>query len=292
MTTRLIHITPTMPHNSPRITPDNRDLPNHTPLPSTYRTIPPNPTTTPITAQPLTASRIQHRLSGMARPGLRSVSQLHRRHRCQRHPFRLPSADRNLRPLLHLRVHLHLHLRLSAYMLLPPSHSPTQRHGEPQGHPKPLIRLPNPSASRGRKKLPFLGIPHRWRRQLRWILISGRHALFSPNIRVSTNGIYHYMRLCACVQQLIESYRIIIDTTNALSNEPAAGQGRPPSLEALQRISQSAALGLRLLGSTVGSEPPGTIPPAETPGATPGSAEEGDVAAKRQARYAVHLHEA
>jgi hypothetical protein len=92
--------------------------------------------------------------------------------------------------------------------------------------------------------------------------------------------------------QLIESYRIIIDTTSALSNDPTAGQGRPPSLETLQRISQSAALGLRLLGSTVGSEPPGMIPPAETPGTNPGSAEEGDVAAKRQACYAVHLHEA
>jgi len=84
---------------------------------------------------------------------------------------------------------------------------------------------------------------------------------------------------CACATlQLIESYRIIIDTTTALSNDPAAGQGRPPTLEALQRISQSAALGLRLLGPTTGTEPPGAIPPTETPG----SAEEGDVAAKRQ----------
>ncbi|KAH9992764.1 hypothetical protein BJV74DRAFT_395965 [Russula compacta] len=82
--------------------------------------------------------------------------------------------------------------------------------------------------------------------------------------------------------KLIESYRIIIDTTSALSNDPAAGQSRPPSLEALQRISQSAALGLRLLAPNVGTETPGTIPPNETPGATPGSAEEGDAAAKRQ----------
>jgi hypothetical protein len=111
---------------------------------------------------------------------------------------------------------------------------------------------------------------------------------------VSTDGIDYYarsLRLCATIQ-LIESYRIIIDTTTALSNDPSAGQGRPPSSEALQRISQSAALGLRLLGSTTGTEPPGTIPHPETPGANPGSAEEGDVAAKRQACYAVHLHEA
>jgi len=88
--------------------------------------------------------------------------------------------------------------------------------------------------------------------------------------------------MCATLQ-LIESYRIIIDTSTALSNDPSAGQGRPPSLETLQRISQSAALGLRLLGSTTGTEPPGTIPHTETPGgANPGSAEEGDVAAKRQ----------
>ena len=84
--------------------------------------------------------------------------------------------------------------------------------------------------------------------------------------------------------QLIESYRIIIDTTNALSSDPANGQGRPPSLEALQRISQSAAVGLRLLGSTVTTDPPGTAPSAEPPVANPGSAEEGDAAAKRQAR--------
>jgi hypothetical protein len=97
--------------------------------------------------------------------------------------------------------------------------------------------------------------------------------------------------MCATLQ-LIESYRIIIDTSTSLSNDPPAGQGRPPSLEALQRISHSAALGLRLLGSNTGTEPPGTIPHTETPGANPGSAEEGDVAAKRQACYAVHLHEA
>lgn len=82
--------------------------------------------------------------------------------------------------------------------------------------------------------------------------------------------------------KLIESYRIIIDTTTALSTDPSNVQGRPPSLETLQRISQSAALGLRLLGSTVGTDPPGTAPLAEPPAANPGSAEEGDAAAKRQ----------
>ena len=97
--------------------------------------------------------------------------------------------------------------------------------------------------------------------------------------------------MCATLQ-LIESYRIIIDTTTALSSDPSAGQGRPPSFEALQRISHSAALGLRLLGSTTSTEPPGTIPHTESPGENLGSAEEGDVAAKRQACYAVHLHEA
>lgn len=296
MTTRPTRTTPTMPLNSPRITtPDNRDLLNHTPLPSTYRTTRRNPTTTLLTVLPITPFRIQRRLNGMARRGLRSVSLWHHRRPYQRHPFLRPSVDRNPRPYLHLQVHL-LHPHPSVYMLLPPSHSPTPRHGGPQGHPRLLIRLPNPSASRGRKKLPFLGIPHRWRHQLRWILISGRHApfFFLVHNRLPTDGIDH---LCVFVcmyatLQLIESYRIIIDTTTTLSNDPAAGQGRPPSLEALQRISQSAALGLRLLGSTVGSEPPGTTPSADTPGANPGSAEEGDVAAKRQACYAVHLHEA
>jgi len=96
------------------------------------------------------------------------------------------------------------------------------------------------------------------------------------------------MRPCVClparhILQLIESYRIIIDTTNAISNDPAPGQGRPPTLEALQRISQSAALGLRLLGPNVSTEPPGTAPSTgENPGTNPGSAEEADAAAKRQ----------
>jgi len=168
MTTRPIRTTPTMPLSSPRIiTPDNRDLLNHTTLPSTYRTTRLNTTTILITVPPRTPFRIQRRLSGMARRGLRSVSPWHHRHPYQRHPFLLPSADRNLRPSLLLRPHLHLHPRPSAYMLLPLSHSPTQRRGGPQGHPRLQIHLPNPSASRGRKKLPFLGILHRWRRQLR-----------------------------------------------------------------------------------------------------------------------------
>src|SRR5437588_5802029 len=86
------------------------------------------------------------------------------------------------------------------------------------------------------------------------------------------------------ILQLIQPYRIIIDTPAALSNDPAPGQGRPPTLESLQRISQSAALGLRLLGPNVGTEPPGMVPAAgEHPDTNPGSAEEGDAAAKRQA---------
>ena len=101
--------------------------------------------------------------------------------------------------------------------------------------------------------------------------------------------IFICMRSCVRVRarhilQLIESYRIIIDTTTALSNDPPPGQGRPPTLEAFQRISQSAALGLRLLGSNVSNEPPGMVPSAgENPGTNPGNAEEGDAAAKRQA---------
>ncbi|KAI0272433.1 hypothetical protein BC834DRAFT_347314 [Gloeopeniophorella convolvens] len=68
--------------------------------------------------------------------------------------------------------------------------------------------------------------------------------------------------------QLIESYRVIIDTTNALSGDPAAAQGRPPSLDALQRMAQSAALGLRLLGSTAGpdnAQAGAAVPSAEQP---------------------------
>jgi hypothetical protein len=176
MTTRPIRTTRTMPLNSPRTTtPGNRDPLNHNtpllPLPSMYRTTPfiINPTTTLLMVLPLTPFRIQRRRSGMARRGLPSVSPWLHRRPFKRHPCLPPSVDRNLRPSLHLRLHRHQHQhpRPSAYMLLPPSHSPTRRRGEPQGHPRPPIRRPNPGASRGRKKWPFLGMPHRWRRQLR-----------------------------------------------------------------------------------------------------------------------------
>ena len=187
MTTRPIlttRTTRTMPLNSPRITPGNRDLLNHTPLlththipplPSMYRTTTTpfitNPTTTLLTVLlPLTPFRIRRRRSGTARRGLRSASPWLHRRPFKSHPCLPTSADRNLRPYLHPRLlrHRHQHPRPSAYMLLPPSHSPTTRsRGEQQGHPRPLSRLPNPSASRGRRKSPFLGIPHRWRRQLR-----------------------------------------------------------------------------------------------------------------------------
>lgn len=121
MTTRPIHTTPTMPLNSPRITPGNRDLLNHTPLPNTYRITRPNPTTTLLTALPITPCRIQRHLNGMARRGLRSVSPWLHRHPYQIHPFLHPSVDRNLRPYRHLRLHLHLHPRPSVYMPLPPA---------------------------------------------------------------------------------------------------------------------------------------------------------------------------
>lgn len=167
MTTLPTHTTRTMPLNSPRTTPGNRDLLNHTPLPSMYLTTPFSPLTTLTMVLPLTPFRIQRRRSGMARHGLRSVSPWLHRRPYKRHRFLPPSADRNLPPYLHPRLHQHQHPRPSAYMLLPPSHTPTRRRGEPQGHQRPPpIRLPNPSASRGRKKSPFLGIPHRWRRQL------------------------------------------------------------------------------------------------------------------------------
>ena len=176
MTTRPIRTTRTMPPNSPRITPGSRDLLNHTPIPpppNMYRITPfiINPTITLLMVLlPLTPFPIQHHPSGMVRHGPHSVSlSLHRRP-FKRHPCHPILADQSLRPYLHLRLHQHQHQhpRPSAYMLLPPSHSPTRRRGEPQGHLKPLIRPPNnPSASRGRRRSPFLGMPHRWRRQLR-----------------------------------------------------------------------------------------------------------------------------
>src|SRR6266478_4964976 len=140
MTTRPIRTTPTIPPNSPRITTDNRDLLNHTPLPNMYRTTPLNPIITLLMVLPLTPFRIQPRRNGMARRGRRSVSKWLHHRPYQRHPFLPPSVDRNLHPYRHQHQHQHQHTRLSAYILLPLSHSPTRRRGELQGHPRPLIR--------------------------------------------------------------------------------------------------------------------------------------------------------
>jgi len=160
--------------NSPRtITPGSRrDLRNHTLLPSTYRTTPLSPTTTRLTVPPLTPFRIPLRRSGTARRGLPSISSpSHLQHPYPRHPFPPLSTDQNPRPYLPLplprRLRLHRRPPLSAYMQLPPSPIPTRRREGPQGHPRPQThRLLNPSANRGRKKLPLLGILHRWRQQL------------------------------------------------------------------------------------------------------------------------------
>jgi len=211
MTTRPTRTTTMRPNSLRTTTPGNRrDLRNHTPLlpPSTYRTTPLNPTTTRLTVPPLTPSRIRDHPSGMARPGLPSISPSHRPHLCPSLPFLLPrSADRNPRPYLPpppLRLRLR-HLRLhpwpppSVYMQLRPSRIPTRRLDEQQGHPRPPTRLPNPSANRGRKKLLLLGILHPWHQQVRWILTLERQAsppfFFSfvspPFPRVETDGMMY-----------------------------------------------------------------------------------------------------
>lgn len=184
MTTRPIRTT-TMRTNSLRTTtPGNpRDLRNHTPLlpPSTYRTTPLNPTTTRLTVPPLTPSPIRHHRSGTASRGLPSISPSHRPHLYPRVPFLPRSADRNPRPYLpppplrlrHPRLRLHPR---RVYMRLPPSRIPTRRLDGQQGHPRPPTRLPNPSANRGRKKLPLLGILRPWHQRVRWILTLERQA--------------------------------------------------------------------------------------------------------------------
>lgn len=167
MTTRPIHHTaPTMHLNSPRTTPGSRDPLNHIPLPSMCRTTHLNPTIMRLTVPLLTPFRIQRSLNGTARRGRRSVSLWRLQHPFKRHPFPLPSTDRSPRTSLHRHPPRPRPPR-SAYILLPPSHNPTQRRGEHHlGPPRLQIRLPSPSASRGRRKSPLLGIPHRWR-QLR-----------------------------------------------------------------------------------------------------------------------------
>ncbi|KAI0065104.1 hypothetical protein BV25DRAFT_134262 [Artomyces pyxidatus] len=70
-------------------------------------------------------------------------------------------------------------------------------------------------------------------------------ALLPPTIPGPSSGIDF--------SKLLDSYRVIIDTTTALSSDPATSHGRPPPAEALQRMGESANYGLQLLGS--GSSP-------------------------------------
>jgi hypothetical protein len=191
MTTRPIRTTPMMHLNSPRPTPGNTDPLNHIlPRPSMYPITHPNPITTRPTVPPLMPFHT-HPIRGTVKPGPSSVSRWHHRHPSQRHPSRLLPVDRNP------RLHPHPRPLLSAYMLLLPRspNPPTPRYGELLlERPRAQTHLPNPSGNRGRKKLPPLGIPHRWR-QLRWILISERHALsFIP-----TCQLMMLMITCACL---------------------------------------------------------------------------------------------
>jgi hypothetical protein len=188
MTTRPIRPTPMMHLNSPRPTPDNTDPLNHThhhPLPTMCPTTHLNPTITRPTVLPLMLSNIPRRLSGTVKAGPTSVSLWHHRRPSKKHRHSLLPVDRNLPPLPRLPQRLHLHpppRPLHAYMLLLPPHSrnpQTPKCGEPLERPRAQTHLPNPSASRGRKKLPPLGTRHHWRphhwHQPRWILISERH---------------------------------------------------------------------------------------------------------------------
>ena len=208
MTTLPTLTTRTMHPNSPRPILGNRDPRNHTlPLPTMCRTTHLNLTTIPLTVQPLMPFHIRHRLSGTAKVGPSSVSPWHHRHPSQRHPSHLHLVDLNPPPHPHLHLHPQLHpppphhLRPlpSVDMLLHPhSHNlPILRCDEPRERLKVQTHPLKPSANRGRKKLPPLGIPHLWhrppwRQQLRWILISGRHALSPSSPRDDVND---YMRL-------------------------------------------------------------------------------------------------
>ncbi|KAI9436766.1 hypothetical protein F5148DRAFT_930893 [Russula earlei] len=239
------------PHNS-------YDTPHFSQNPTTTRLMVPPP--------PLTLSRIRRRLSGTARGGPPSVSPSRRLHPFQIRPFLLPSADRNPRPYTHR--HLHLRLRLPRHLHPAPAPAPLSQRvyaASPQPQPNAETRR-----AAGTPKAVTDPPPQTKRKPREKEMAAPRH----PSPLASSTPIDF--------GKLIESYRIIIDTTTAFSTDPASGQGRPPSLEALQRISQSAALGLRLLGSTLGPEPPGPIPPADAPGANPGSVDDGDAAAKRQ----------
>lgn len=63
--------------------------------------------------------------------------------------------------------------------------------------------------------------------------------------------------------KLLDSYRVIIETTTTLSNDGSTAQGRPSSVDAIQRMMQAAMFGSQMLGTATGP-PPATVPVPES----------------------------
>ena len=92
--------------------------------------------------------------------------------------------------------------------------------------------------------------------------------------------------------QLLDSYRVIIETTTTLSNDGSTAQGRPSSVDAIQRMMQAAMFGSQMLGTATGP-PPATVPVPESKlggnvGAV-GEETEGNPS-KRQACFVIPSH--
>ncbi|KAA1468929.1 hypothetical protein DENSPDRAFT_834427 [Dentipellis sp. KUC8613] len=94
--------------------------------------------------------------------------------------------------------------------------------------------------------------------------------------------------------KLLESYRVIIDTTRSLANDPATAHGRPPPADALQRMLHSANYGWQVLSAAAGPQPmegppapppvpgPPPAPPSSAPPTSSGGDEGEGAALKRQ----------
>jgi hypothetical protein len=63
--------------------------------------------------------------------------------------------------------------------------------------------------------------------------------------------------------QLLETYRVIIDSSDALANAAVSGQSRPTSVETIERMMQSAAYGAQMLETAITQAAP-SVAPSET----------------------------
>jgi hypothetical protein len=85
-------------------------------------------------------------------------------------------------------------------------------------------------------------------------------------MKVITGSCFYVSNADALVIQLLDSYRLIIDSSEALSSSTLLAQRRPPPADTMERMLQSAIYGAQMLESVhvqQSAPPQDTRPPAE-----------------------------